>query len=162
MNKPLDELDRAILSHLQENARITNSELAQRVQLSPPGLQKRLRKLEDAGIINRYVTLVDREKVGIDLLCFIQVDLQYQDGDIAKAFVQAIQAMPEVLECYHVTGDSNYLLKVVVGNRRRLEHFLIDTLSPAPGVSKIHTAMVLNDVKMTTALPLDCEDQGAS
>jgi DNA-binding Lrp family transcriptional regulator len=156
MTKSLDQLDRAILFHLQENARITNSELAQRVQLSPPGLQKRLRKLEDAGIINRYVTLVDRGKVGFDLLFFIQLSLKPFESKGGKDFMQALEGMPEVLECYHTTGELDYLLKVVAADREHLEQFLAEKLTTVPGIARLTVSMVLTDVKATTALPIDC------
>lgn len=151
----MDAIDKAIINHLQDDASITNLELSQRIELSPPALQKRLRKLEDKGIIEHVVALVNRERVGFDLLCFVQVNLRHHEVQVVKEFKVAVQDMTEVLECYHLTGEMDYLLKVVVRNRKHLERFLIDTLTPAPGVDKIRTSLVLSDVKVTTKLPIE-------
>ena len=150
----LDEKDYELLRQLQDNARLTNAELARRVELSPPGLQKRLRKLEESGVVKQYVTLIDREVLGYDMLCFVQVTLQRHDPEAIVEFRIAVQAMPEVLECYHQTGEYDYLLKVVVRNRRHLEQFLVETLTPAPSMDKVRTSLVLNEIKYTTAVPL--------
>jgi DNA-binding Lrp family transcriptional regulator len=123
--------------------------------LSPPALQKRLRKLEEKGIIEHIVALVNRERVGFDLLCFVQVNLRHHEVQAVEDFKVAVQDMTEVLECYHLTGEMDYLLKVVVRNRKHLERFLIDTLTPAPGVDKIRTSLALSDVKVTTKLPIE-------
>ena len=101
----LDEKDYELLRQLQGNARLTNAELARRVELSPPGLQKRLRKLEEVGVIKQYTTLVDRESLGYDMLCFVQVTLQRHDPEAITEFRKAVRSMPEVLECYHQTGE---------------------------------------------------------
>lgn len=155
MNIELDEVDRALLASLQEDARITNTELARRVDLSPPGLQKRLKKLEEAGVIGQYVTLVNREALGFDMLCFVQVTLQRHEPTAVSNFREAVKHMPEVQECYHLTGEYDYLLKVVLRNRRHLEQFLLETLTPVPGMDKIRTSLVLSELKMTTAVPLN-------
>lgn len=153
--KEIDATDRRILTALQQNARMTNSELAQQVELSGAGLQKRLRKLEGAQIIKRYVALVDHEAVGYDMLCFIQVTLQRHEPMAVERFRQVVQAMPEVLECHHTTGEHDYLLKVALRNRQHLEHFLLHRLTPVPGMDKIRTSLVLSEIKVTTALPME-------
>jgi Lrp/AsnC family transcriptional regulator, leucine-responsive regulatory protein len=150
----LDEKDRILLHCLQEDARLTNTELARRVDLSPAGLQKRLRKLEEAGIINRYATLLNREAMGYDMLCFVQVTLQRHEPEAIERFKSAVQGMPSVLECHHITGEYDYLLKIVVQNRRQLEQFLVETLTPMPGMDKIRTSLVLSEIKTTTAVPV--------
>jgi Lrp/AsnC family transcriptional regulator, leucine-responsive regulatory protein len=150
----LDDKDRILLQYLQEDARITNTELAQRVELSPTGLQKRLRKLEEAGIVKRYVTLLDREAMGYDMLCFVQVTLQRHEPEAIERFKSAVQQMPAVLECHHITGEYDYLLKIVVQNRRQLEQFLVEILTPMPGMDKIRTSLVLREIKATTAVPV--------
>lgn len=155
MDKALDATDRAILRELQQNARITSTELAQRVDLSAPGVQKRLRKLEENGVVLHYTTVVNPEAVGYDMLCFVQVTLQRHEPTAVEHFRHIIQTMPEVLECYHLTGEYDYLLKVVVRNRKHLEIFLLDTLTPVPGMDKIRTSLVLNEIKATTAIPLE-------
>ena len=150
----VDELDCRLLTILQANARISNAELARRVELSPAGLQKRLKKLEDAGVIQRYVALLDREQVGYDMTCFVQVTLQRHEPTAVDGFRQAVQTMPEVLECHHLTGEYDYLLKIVVRNRKHLEQFILETLTPVPGMDKIRTSLVLSEIKATTAVRL--------
>ncbi len=155
MDKVLDPTDRAILRELQQNARITHTELAQRVDLSAPGVQKRLRKLVEQGIIRGYAAMVDPESVGYGMLCFVQVTLQRHEPTAVEHFRVTVQSLPEVLECYHLTGEYDYLLKVLVRNRKHLETFLLDTLTPVPGMDKIRTSLVLNEIKATTAIPLE-------
>lgn len=151
----MDEKDRQLLKHLQGDARLTNTELAKRVDLSPPGLQRRLRKLEDAGIIEQYVTLLDREAVGFDMLCFVQVTLLRHEPESIRRFKEIVQDMPEALECHHITGEFDYLLKVIVRNREHLEKFLVEKLTPVPGMDKIRTSLVLREIKSTTCLPIE-------
>lgn len=151
----MDEKDRQLLQHLQNDARLTNTELARRVDLSPPGLQRRLRKLEDSGIIEQYVTLLDREAVGFDMLCFVQITLLRHEPESIRRFKEIVQDLPEVLECHHITGEFDYLLKVIVRNREHLESFLVEKLTPIPSMDKIRTSLVLREIKMTTSLPLE-------
>ena len=155
MTKNLDEKDRNLLLSLQQNARITNAELARQVDLSPPGLQRRLRKLEESGIIERYAALVNREALGYDMLCFVQVTLLRHGPQSNRRFKEMVQEMPEVLECFHITGEFDYLLKVVVRNRRHLERFILDKLTPVPGMDKIRTSLVLREIKKDGIVPLD-------
>ncbi|MGE0160187.1 MAG: Lrp/AsnC family transcriptional regulator [Gemmatimonadales bacterium] len=152
--RALDELDRRILAQLQADASISSAELARRVDLSAPGLHKRVRRLRDLGVIEREVALLNREAIDLDLLCFVQVTLAHHQPDGVSGFRRAMQGMPEVLECHHLTGEFDYLLKVVAANHRELEHFLVDRLTPTPGVDKIRTSIVLNEIKSSTALPL--------
>ena len=150
----LDDKDRKMLAYLQEDARISNAELARRIDLSPPGLQKRLRRLENRGIIDRYVTLLNREAVGFDMLCFIQVTMRRHEPQAITRFRLLVQDMPEVLECYSVTGEFDYLLKIAVRNRKHLERFLMEDLTPVAGMDTIRTSLVLRGIKETTAVPL--------
>jgi DNA-binding Lrp family transcriptional regulator len=150
----LDDTDREILRYLQGDARLTNAELARRVELSAPGLQKRIRKLEDAGVIKQYTALIDRESVGYDMLCFVQVSLARHVPEALNTFKQMLMTMPEVLESYHLTGEYDYLLKVVVRNRKHLEEFILETLTPLPGMDRVRTSLVLSEIKTTTAVPL--------
>lgn len=155
MSPNLDAIDRQLLNYLQEDARISSAELARRVDLSAPGLQRRLRKLEEAGVIASYVTLLDREIIGFDMLCFVQVTLVRHEPHSVQQFKEMVQTLPEVMACYHITGEYDYLLKVVVRNRRHLEEFLLEKLTPSPGMDKIRTSLVLREIKTTTALPLE-------
>lgn len=148
----LDRIDQILLECLQVDGRLSNAELARRVDLSSPGLYKRLRRLEDAGVIRRYVALLDHEAVGHDMLCFVQVTLQRHEPDAVDNFRRQIQHMPEVLECHHLTGEFDYLLKVVVRNRKHLERFILETLTPVRGMDKIRTSLVLSEIKSTTAV----------
>jgi Lrp/AsnC family leucine-responsive transcriptional regulator len=151
----LDATDKLILQILQEEGRLSNAELARRVSLSPPATHARLRRLEEDGFIRQYAALLDREKAGFDMLCFVQISLQLHQPQQVEAVRAAIREMPEVLECHHVTGEYDYLLKVVIHNRKDLERFVLERLTPVPGVARIHTSLVLTEVKATTALPVD-------
>jgi DNA-binding Lrp family transcriptional regulator len=124
------------------------------VGLSGPGLQKRLRKLEEHGVVERYATIVNREAVGLDLLCFVQVMLAHHRPESVKAFPSRINHMAEVLECHFLTGEVDYLLKVVVGNHEGLQQFLFEKLMKVEGVDRIRTSIVVKEVKSTTSLPL--------
>ncbi len=150
----LDELDKNILQELQKDARISNTELARRVNLSPPATHARVRRLEKDGFIQSYATIVDRQKAGYDLLCFISVSLQLHETKQVDGFLKIIAEMPEVLECHHVTGEYDYLLKVVTRNTEGLEDFLMNRLTPVSGVARIHTNLVLREAKSTSAIPL--------
>ena len=150
----LDDMDRRLLRSLQDDGRETSASLARRVKLSPPGVQKRLRHLEDRGVIRRYTALVDRQAVGLDLLCFIHVMLAHHRPDQIKRFPARVTALPEVLECHYLTGEVDYLLKVVAANHDELERFLFDKLMKIGGVDRIRTSIVLKEVKVSTSLPL--------
>lgn len=151
---PLDKVDRALLRAIQANGRIANAELARTVNLSPPAVHSRIRRLEERGLIRRYVALLDREAAGYDMLCLISVRLErHQRRDIER-LRSVVLEMPEVLECHHVTGEFDFLLKVVVRNRQELERFVVDRLSSLAGIAHIRTSLVLSEIKTTTALPL--------
>lgn len=154
MKNGLDDLDRQLLAALQEDARRSSAELARTLKLSGPGLQKRLRKLEDRGVIRRYATVVDRESVGLDLLCFVHIMLAHHRPDAIKRFPDRIRKMPEVLECHFLTGEFDYLLKVVVADHEQLEKFLFERLMKVSGVDRTRTSIVVKEVKATTSLPL--------
>ncbi len=150
----LDELDQKILAIVQRDGRITNADLAQQIHLSPPAAHARLKRLQARGIIRGFVALLDHERLGYDLMALIHVTLAQHQRERVQEFRAAIQTMPQVLECFHVTGEYDYLLKVVVRNRQELERFLVETLTPAPGVGRIHTNVVVSVIKATAALPV--------
>jgi len=154
-NITLDDVDRSLLRALQMDGRLSNVQLAQKINLSPPASHARLRRLEKEGYIRQYTANVDREKAGYDLLCFIHISLQMHQVEQVEQFREATRKMPEVLECHHITGEYDYLLKVVLRNRKDLERFVVDKITPIPGVARIHTSLVLNEVKATMALPLE-------
>jgi DNA-binding Lrp family transcriptional regulator len=154
----LDELDMALLRLLQADATLSNLELARRINLSPPATHARVRRLEQQGYIRGYTAILDRERVGFDLLCFVEVNLQWHSPATVHEFYKAVQTMPEVIECYLITGEADYVLKIAVPHRRHLERFLVDVLAHAPGVGRVRSSLVLSDVKHVTALPLDLLD----
>lgn len=154
MEFALDDVDRQVLHTLQEDGRISNAELAKRVGLSRAATHARVRKLERLGVISRYTAIVDPEAVGFELLCLIGIAMTlHSQENIARARA-AITEMPEVLECWHVTGDFDYILKVAVRNRADLQRFILDRLTPVPGIARVNTSLVLGIEKSTTALPL--------
>ena len=150
----LDELDFSILRTLQQNGRISNVDLAKEINLSPPATFTRLKRLERLGYIHHYVALLDWGKMGYDMICFININLQMHQPDEVEKFRQRISRLPEVLECHHVTGEFDYLLKVAIKNREDLDRFVIKQLTPIPGIARIYTSLALNEIKVTTALPI--------
>jgi Lrp/AsnC family transcriptional regulator, leucine-responsive regulatory protein len=159
MPQSLDATDWKILARLQEDARLSNVELAQAVHLSPSPCLNRVRNLEAGGIIKRYVTLLDPLEVGLTVSVFIQVTLERQVESALEVFERAIQARPEVMECYLMTGDADYLLRVVVSDVQALERFILDFLTRIPGVGNIRSSFALKQVKYQTALPLPQQQQ---
>lgn len=154
LSETLDNVDWKILGQLQEDARIANVDLAEKVNLSPSPCLSRVRQLEKKKIIKRYVTLLDPLKVGLTVSVFIQVRLERQVERALEIFENAILARPEVMECYLMTGDSDYLLRVVVPDVQALERFILDQLSKIAGIANIKSSFALKQVKYQTALPL--------
>lgn len=150
----LDATDWQILGLLQGDARISNVDLARAVGLSPSPCLNRVRALEEAGYISRYVTLLDALRVGLKVSVFIQVTLERQIEPALETFERAIRERPEVMECYLMTGDADYLLRVVVADIQVLEEFILKFLSRLPGVGNIRSSFALKQVKYQTALPL--------
>jgi DNA-binding Lrp family transcriptional regulator len=150
----LDSIDWIILGLLQANARMSNVELAKAVGLSPSPCLHRVRALEDAGYISRYVTLLDALRIGLKVSVFIQVTLERQIETALERFETAIRGRPEVMECYLMTGDADYLIRVVVADIQVLEEFILKFLTKLPGVGNIKSSFALKQVKYQTALPL--------
>jgi Lrp/AsnC family leucine-responsive transcriptional regulator len=151
---PLDPTDWRILARLQDEARVTNVELAKAVSLSPSPCLSRVRALEESGVISRYVTLLDPLKLGLTVSVFIQVSLEKQMRNALDTFEASVLAREEVMECYLMTGDADYLLRVVVPDVQSLERFIVDYLAKIPGVASIKSSFALKQVKYKTALPL--------
>jgi Lrp/AsnC family transcriptional regulator, leucine-responsive regulatory protein len=154
LNGTLDLIDWRLLALLQQDARITNVELAEKVGLSPSPCLNRVRALEESGYISRYVTLLDAQRVGLKVSVFIQVTLEKQIEPALEVFEKAIRERPEVMECYLMTGEADYLLRVVVPDLQALERFILQFLSRVPGVGNIKSSFSLKQVKYQTALPL--------
>lgn len=150
----MDDLDLAILREIQEDSRISNSELARRINLSQPATHARLKRLENIGVIRRHVSLLDREKLGLDLICFFHVRLQVHSEEALIRFEESMQGFPQVLECHYLTGEFDYLLKAVFRNRDELEQFQRRQLTTLPDVTRVITSVALSEIKSTTVLPL--------
>jgi DNA-binding Lrp family transcriptional regulator len=152
---PLDSTDIKILSHLQDDASLTNVELAKRVHLSPSPCLSRVKAMESAGVIQRYVALAQPQALGLDLNVFISISLKEQSKEALATFEQRIAEHDEVMECYLMTGDSDYLIRVAIADMGSLEKFILEQLTPIPGVEKIRSSFALKQVRYKTALPLN-------
>jgi DNA-binding Lrp family transcriptional regulator len=152
---PLDSTDIKILSHLQDDASLTNVELAKRVHLSPSPCLSRVKAMESAGVIQRYVALAQPQALGLDLNVFISISLKEQSKEALAKFEQRIAEHDEVMECYLMTGDSDYLIRVAIADMGSLEKFILEQLTPIPGVEKIRSSFALKQVRYKTALPLN-------
>lgn len=150
----LDAIDLRILGQLQEDGSLSNVELARRVHLSPSPCLARVKALEAAGVIARYVALADAKALGLGLNVFISVSLKSQSKESLAMFEQRIAEHDEVMECYLMTGDSDYLIRVVVPEIAALERFILEQLTPIPGIEKIRSSFALKQVRYKTALPL--------
>lgn len=151
----IDKTDRRILDQLQRNGALTNQELADRVGLSASPCLRRVRALEEAGVIVRTVTILDHKKLGLALTAIILIGMDRHTPERFSEFEETIAGYPEVQECYLITGqDADYMLKVVVPDMDHYHHFLLDRITRIPGVSGVHSSFVLRRVLDTTALPL--------
>ena len=153
-NKSLDVIDRQILENLQNDARMRNVELAEKVGLSPSPCLRRVGNLEETGVIRGYATLVDAEAVGLPVSVFVSVTLEKQIEKALEKFEKEIRARPEVMECYLMTGEADYLLRVVTADLGAYERFLIEHLTRIPGVASIKSSFALKQVAYRTALPI--------
>ena len=151
---PLDATDWKILGRLQEDARVSNVDLAKAVHLSPSPCLARVRALEEGGYIARHVTLLDPLRIGLTVSVFIQVSLEKQMRNALDTFESSVLARDEVMECYLMTGDADYLLRVIVPDVQSIERFIVDYLAKIPGVASIKSSFALKQVKYKTALPL--------
>ena len=150
----LDKTDYRILDALQQDGSLTNVELARRVQLSPSPCLARVKALEARGVIARYVALASAPALGLGLNVFISISLKSQSKAALAEFEQRIAEHDEVMECYLMTGDSDYLIRVAVTDISALEKFILEQLTPIPGIDKIRSSFALKQVRYKTALPL--------
>jgi Lrp/AsnC family leucine-responsive transcriptional regulator len=153
--KTLDRTDRRILEQLQADGRLSNQELAERVALSPSPCLRRLRALEKAGVIRGYAALLDPKQIGLELLAYVTVKLEKRGKMPVDQFTRAVQAWPEVIACFSMTGDMDYLMRVQVADLEHYSRFIMDKLLKQPGVVDIKSNFVLERVKETTVLPLE-------
>ncbi len=154
----LDRYDKSILSLIQHRGRMTNQRLADQVSLSPAPCLRRVDKLESAGIIRQYVALADREKLGLSVLAYIHISLNNHLADTVTSFNRFVEQSESILECYSVSGEYDYLIRVVAGDVSALEAFIMEQLLQTNTVRSANTSFVLNEKKYTTALPLSWTD----
>jgi DNA-binding Lrp family transcriptional regulator len=150
----LDATDLRILHELQHDSHLSNVELARRVHLSPSPCLARVKALQASGLIRRYVALLDPKQLGLHLNVFISISLKQQNREALEAFEQRIGTRDEVMECYLMTGDADYLIRVVVPDITALERFILEQLAPIPQIEKIRSSFTLKQVRYKTALPL--------
>ena len=156
MEQPMkyDAMDIKILNILQDNGRITNSKLASEIGISPPAMSERVKRLESSGVIEKYVAILDRKKSGFSLLAMINVSLSLHQISNLKTVKDLLVQLDEVLECYQMTGDIDFMLKVAIKDMYSYTEFVNDKLSGIPGIQNIKTSFVLDTLKSETALKL--------
>ena len=154
LSVPLDKTDRRLLDALQEDARITNADLAKKTGLSASPCWRRIRRLESSGVVHRYVTLLNPDAIGLPINVFATVALEKQVESTLENFESLITRYPEVMECYLMTGEFDYLLRIVVPDLKAYERFLMDHLTRIEGIASIKSSISLKQVRYKTALPL--------
>ncbi len=150
----LDAIDRAILAELQNDGRLSNQDLAQRVHLSPSACLRRVKQLEDAGVIAQYVALLNPKAVGAHGTSFTIINLASMNNALLESFEQAVKQEPQILDCYYVAGSNDYLIRFAYRDAEDLERFHTEVLMRLPGVERSNSMLVLRTVKKTTALPV--------
>ena len=153
-SEPLDAADMRILALLQQNARASNAELAEVAFLSPSQCHRRVKRLEEVGVIKDYVTLVDPEAVGMGITIYVAVSMDAHGKNPAQKFIDAIKEVPEVQECYSLTGETDYLLRVCLPDLKAMSELLMHRLMQVPGVGSIKTSVVVEEILRNTAVPL--------
>lgn len=153
-NVQLDAIDRAILRELQHDAKLSNVDLAQRVHLSPSACLRRVKQLEDAGVIAQYVALLNPKAIGQPGTSFTIVNVERTTPDTLRSFEQAVRDEPQILDCFYVAGSNDYLLRFTYRDAEDLEQFHADVLARLPGVVRSNSMLVLRTVKRTTALEI--------
>jgi DNA-binding Lrp family transcriptional regulator len=152
--KKLDKINRQILNILQENSSITNAELAERLNLPATTVFDRVKKLEQSGVIAKRVAIVNPEKIGKETIAFVSLSLTGHSGKNVQKFWKAIEDLPEVLECYHIAGETDFILKVIAENIRDYEVFLLEKLTAISNVGRIKTSFVMSTIKYQTKIPV--------
>lgn len=151
----IDEIDQKILEILQEDGRISNAELARRINMSPPPTLERVKKLEKNGVIQSYVALADPAKLGLNCFTYVEVTLVRHGREGVERFMKAITGLDEVMECHHITGGADFLLKVASRDIPGYENFVLHKLTALPEVQHLKTLVVLSTLKHETRLPLN-------
>lgn len=154
MTNILDRYDRVLLQTLQENGRASNVELSEKASLSPPQCYRRVRRLEAAGVIRGYAAQVVPAAIGLGVVAFVSLTLDREQFKQVRQLEKAIRQFPEILECYTISGDFDYLLKVVATDLKSFSNFLTDRLMQVPGVSGVRSMVCLEEIKPPSSLPL--------
>ncbi|QCM14059.1 MULTISPECIES: Lrp/AsnC family transcriptional regulator [Agrobacterium] len=154
MAQSLDRIDRAILRILQSDGRLLNTELADRVGLSPSPCLRRVKSLEESGVIDRYVALVDPAKVGMGFSVFARVWLSGQDEETVDGFVEAVQKLPQIVECQLMAGDCDFILRVIAPDLEGYRKFQTEHLGRIRNVRNIKTEIPMQKIKLTTEIPI--------
>jgi Lrp/AsnC family transcriptional regulator, leucine-responsive regulatory protein len=150
----LDKTDISLLKLLQEDSLQTTKELANKLHLTPTPIHERIKKLQKEGYIKKYVALLDREKLNKGLLVFCHVSLKQHEKEIGKKFVKDVLSLKEVTECYNVSGDYDFMLKVMVKDMPEYQNFIMNKLGSIENIGNTHSMFVMGEIKNTTALPL--------
>lgn len=153
-----DKIDKQILDILQTNSNITNAQLAAEVGISPPGMLERVKRLEKSGVIRKYVALVEPEKVGKGTLALVSISIKVHDLSEVNVFKRKVGDLEEVLECYHIAGEDDFILKVAVKDIREYEKFVLNKLNIIEGIRHIRTTFVLSTIKYNTKIQIDGEE----
>lgn len=151
----MDEIDRRLLTELQRNSKQTNKQLSLKLGLSITAIFERIRRLENDGIIKKYVVLLNQQKLQRDFVVFCQIKLLQHSQNNVVTFENEISKLPEVLECYHTSGNYDYLLKVLVKDMHEFRSFMINKLTAINHIASTHSSFVINEVKQSTVIPLD-------
>lgn len=154
MSDKLSKTDFRILELLQQDARLSATDIAEQVGLSQSPCWRRINRLEETGVIRRRVALVDREKMGLGMLVFVMVTLSAHGRQYLEDFERAVRELPQVLECFTITGTSDYMLKIIARDTQDYEQFMRHQLSLLQGVHEFHSFVALTEIKYSTALPV--------
>ena len=150
----LDKIDWLLLEILQEDGKLTTKEIAQRVNLSPTPVYERIKRLEREGFIQKYIAIVNADKIGKSLTVFCYIKLQQHTTEIGRQFVSDIISLEEVTECYNISGDYDFLLKVIVNDMKHYQTFVLDRLGAIQNISSTHSTFVMGIIKHAYSVPL--------
>lgn len=150
----MDNYDRNILKHLQDDGRMSNLQLAEHIHLSPPQTLRRVRALEEKNIIRGYVAQVSAEAVGLGVMAFVSLSLDREQFRNVREVERKLMAFPEIIECHTISGDFDYILKVVASDLKALSQFLTDTLMQVPGVASLRSMICMEEIKPVSSLPI--------
>ncbi|MBC3907005.1 MULTISPECIES: Lrp/AsnC family transcriptional regulator [Undibacterium] len=151
----MDVYDRSILRHLQQDGRMSNLSLAERIHLSAPQTLRRVRTLEEKGVIRAYVAQVAPEALGLGVMAFVNLSLDREQFRNVREVERQLKAFPEIIECHTISGDFDYILKVVASDLKSLSQFLTDTLMQVPGVASLRSMICMEEIKPVSGLPID-------